>query len=149
MGQTASVDYDTDLNSVLIDLDFAFSPDDLAVDLAFDLDLGALAEISTDTKLQLLPELEIDLDLGIDLNPLSEVTESTKVRKLNGGVGIKPELGKDDLKISLRDGTVAMVNLDSADTIGGRVGFDRRCLAESSGAVDRGCRQRIADPRNH
>ncbi len=118
LGSSAKVDYDAERNSVLIDLDFGYSPDALKTELGFDVNLGNFVEFDTSTELALSAGIDVDLDLGIDLNPLSEVTEGTEVGKLNGGVGIKALSGKDDLLITLRDGSTAEVDLHGAETVG-------------------------------
>ncbi|MCH7592146.1 MAG: hypothetical protein IH989_05135 [Planctomycetes bacterium] len=52
-------------------------------------------------------------DLGI-----RTFDETTALAKLNSGLGVSIEEGKDDLRITARDGSIVDVNLDGAVTIG-------------------------------
>jgi hypothetical protein len=92
--------------------------------IAFDLDLGSVAEVSSESLVGLDAGVMVDLTFGVDLSPLGAgfdftgATALAAIPILPSGAGVRITAGANDLRVVLRDGTSFEVNLNGATTIG-------------------------------
>jgi hypothetical protein len=124
---------DTDDPALTYDLIFTHELELFEYELDLGFDLGDLANISTDSTIDLTGDLSFGMTLGVLLTPLGVGFEleaspdpsdpmsstGTPLAELNRGIGVIIEAdGLDDLSIQLRDGRSFGVDLDGAENIG-------------------------------
>ncbi|MEX2187238.1 MAG: LamG-like jellyroll fold domain-containing protein [Pirellulales bacterium] len=106
----AAVDFDPATSELTFDLSFDHTLASVAAPLAFDVDLGDLANISTSSTLSLTATVHGESTLGIDLSPLGDgfvLSNSTLLSALNGGAGVLVNVGVTAANPAPQDGQLA------------------------------------------